>query len=121
MNKDTIIGFILIGAVLIGFSWWNQPSAEDIEAARMQDSIAAVAKEKAEKAQQQAAQQAAAKADSAVAADTTALFHAAQSGTSQQVVLKNWLRKATQSRRSSTVSVSSLVSDRLSVLPLASL
>ncbi len=89
MNKDTIIGFILIGAVLIGFSWWNQPSAEDIEAARMQDRIAAVAKEKAEKAQQQAAQQAAAKADSAVAADTTALFHAAQSGTSQQVVLKN--------------------------------
>jgi YidC/Oxa1 family membrane protein insertase len=89
MNKDTIIGFILIAAVLIGFSWWNQPSAEDIEAARLQDSISAVVKEKAEKAQQQAAQKAQAKADSAIVADTTALFHAAQNGTSQQVVLKN--------------------------------
>ena len=89
MNKDTIIGFILIAAVLIGFSWWNQPSAEDIEAARLQDSISAVVKEKAEKAQQQAAQKVLAKADSAIVADTTALFHAAQNGTSQQVVLKN--------------------------------
>ena len=34
MNKDNIIGFILIALVLIGFSWWNQPSAEEIEAAR---------------------------------------------------------------------------------------
>ena len=38
MNRDTIIGFALIALVLIGFSWWNQPSAEQIEAARMQDS-----------------------------------------------------------------------------------
>ena len=47
MNKDTIIGFVLIALVLIGFSWWNQPSAEQIEAARKQDSIEAVMKEKA--------------------------------------------------------------------------
>ena len=56
MNKDTLIGFALIALVLIGFSWWNQPSAEQIEAARMQDSIAAVAKEKAEKAAKEAAE-----------------------------------------------------------------
>ena len=31
MNRDTIIGFVLIALVLIGFSWWNQPSAEQIE------------------------------------------------------------------------------------------
>ena len=43
MNRDTVIGFVLIALVLIGFSWWNQPSAEQIEAARKQDSIAAVA------------------------------------------------------------------------------
>ena len=49
MNKDTIIGFILIALVLIGFSWWNQPSAEQIEAAKKQDSIEAVMKEQAEK------------------------------------------------------------------------
>ena len=50
MNKDTIIGFALIALVLIGYSWYSQPSAEQIEAARQQDSIAAVTKEKAEKA-----------------------------------------------------------------------
>ena len=43
MNKDTLIGFVLIGIVLIGFSWWNQPSEEQIaEYQRQQDSIAAV-------------------------------------------------------------------------------
>ena len=47
MNKDTIIGFVLIAIVLIGFSWYNQPSAEEIEAARLQDSIESVMKEKA--------------------------------------------------------------------------
>ena len=92
MNKDTIIGFVLIALVLIGFSWWNQPSAEQIEAAKKQDSIEAVMKEQAEKARKEAT-----KADSVVsglaadttAVDTTALFRSALTGTSQQVVLKN--------------------------------
>ena len=55
MNRDTIIGFVLIALVLIGFSWWNQPSAEQVEAARKQDSIAQVQKDSLLKAQQQAA------------------------------------------------------------------
>ena len=92
MNKDTIIGFILIALVLIGFSWWNQPSAEQIEAAKKQDSIEAVMKEQAEKAQKEAARadsQVSNKTADTTAVDTTALFHAALNGTSQQVVLKN--------------------------------
>ena len=92
MNKDTIIGFVLIALVLIGFSWWNQPSAEQIEAAKKQDSIEAVMKEQAEKAQKEAAAQAAKTQDNMVdssAVDTTALFRSALTGTSQQVVLKN--------------------------------
>jgi len=92
MNKDTIIGFVLIALVLIGFSWWNQPSAEQIEAAKKQDSIEAVMKEQAEKAQKEAAAQAAKTQDNVVdssAVDTTALFRSALTGTSQQVVLKN--------------------------------
>ena len=89
MNKDTIIGFALIALVLIGFSWWNQPSAEQIEAARLQDSIAAVQQEKAKQAQQAAAKAAVTKVTDSIPADTTSLFHAAKSGTSQQVVLKN--------------------------------
>ena len=90
MNRDTIIGFVLIAVVLIGFSWYNQPSAEEIEAARKQDSIAAVMKEKAAKEQQVAAQKKQeTKAADSISADTTALFHQAMSGTSQKVVLKN--------------------------------
>ena len=91
MNKDTIIGFALIALVLIGYSWYNQPSAEQIEAARKQDSIAAIAKEKAEKAQQETAKVADSSAIDTLTApvDTTALFHSALNGTSQQVVLKN--------------------------------
>ncbi len=94
MNKDTLIGFVLIALVLIGFSWWNQPSAEQIEAARVQDSIEAAAKEKAEKMNQETVQQMKQKAaaDSAantVNADTTALFYSALQGQSQEVVLKN--------------------------------
>ena len=92
MNKDTIIGFVLIALVLIGFSWWNQPSAEQIEAAKKQDSIEAVMKEQAEKAQKEAAAQASKTQDNVVdssAVDTTALFRSTLTGTSQQVVLKN--------------------------------
>ncbi len=94
MNRDTIIGFVLIAVVLIGFSWWNQPSAEQIEAARLQDSLQAVAQ--AEMAKKEAAalaakQQGAAgdSVGSGSAADTTALFYAAMNGTSEKIVLKN--------------------------------
>jgi YidC/Oxa1 family membrane protein insertase len=43
MDKNTIIGFLLIGVVLIVFTWLNQPTPEQIEAQRrMQDSIARI-------------------------------------------------------------------------------
>jgi YidC/Oxa1 family membrane protein insertase len=46
MDKNTIIGFILIGLVLIGFSWLNRPTKEQIEARqRYQDSVASVMKD----------------------------------------------------------------------------
>ena len=89
MNKDTIIGFVLIAVVLIGFSWYNQPSVEEIEAARMQDSIESVLKEKAAQEQKIAQAKKQAAVDSAAVNDTTALFHQALNGTSQKVVLKN--------------------------------
>ncbi len=89
MNRDTIIGFILIALVLIGYSWWNQPTEEQMEAARKQDSIAAVVKEKAIAAKKANDKQVKAAIDSATMADTTALFYHAQKGTSQKVTLKN--------------------------------
>lgn len=43
MDKNTIIGFLLIGVVLIAFTWLNKPTPEQVEAQlRMQDSIAQV-------------------------------------------------------------------------------
>ena len=51
MDKNTIIGFVLIAAVLFGFTWYNQPSQEEVEAMRAKDSIENVAKLKAEEQQ----------------------------------------------------------------------
>ena len=89
MDKNTIIGFVLIAAVLIGFSWWSRPSEEEIAQQRMQDSITAIAKQKAE--QKLKAEQEASKANAAnqAVADTTIAFDKAMSGKAQSVVLKN--------------------------------
>ena len=89
MNKDTIIGFVLIALVLIGFSWYNQPSAEEIEAARHQDSIAAAIKDNAEKKQKAEETARKAKAEAAAKGDSTALFFSALNGTNETIVLKN--------------------------------
>ncbi|MDR1380639.1 MAG: membrane protein insertase YidC [Tannerella sp.] len=56
MDKNTVIGFVLIGLVLIGFSWLNRPSEEQMEARRRyQDSIASVMQEMQKTAAEQAA------------------------------------------------------------------
>ena len=104
MNRDTIIGFVLIALVLIGFSWYNQPSAEEIEAAQKQDSIAAVMKENA--AKKQKADEAARKAQAEAAAkgDSTALFYAALNGSDQPIVLKNDKVELTFNTKGGTIS-----------------
>ena len=92
MDKNTITGFILIAAVIIGYSWWQQPSAEELEAMRKQDSINLVAQKEAEKKQQLAAQAEQTRKQKAIEAaqqDTTALFYQALSGSASKIVLKN--------------------------------
>lgn len=43
MDKNTILGFLLIGVVLIAFTWLNKPTPEQVEAQRRaQDSIAKI-------------------------------------------------------------------------------
>ncbi|MDR2117959.1 MAG: membrane protein insertase YidC [Tannerellaceae bacterium] len=42
MDKNTVIGFVLIGLVLFLFTWLNKPTPEQLEARRLQDSIAYV-------------------------------------------------------------------------------
>ena len=89
MNRDTLIGLILMVLVFFIFSWWTQPSAEEIENQRKQDSIAAVARDEAAKQQLAEANKRKAEAEAAAKGDTTALFHAALNGESSDVVLKN--------------------------------
>ena len=84
MDKNTITGFVLIALVVIGFSWYSQPSAEEREAMVRQDSIAAIKKQvEAEKAEANAI------VTSPAIADSSALFFAFRSGTPQHIVLQN--------------------------------
>ena len=89
MDKNNIIGFSLIAAVLIGYGIWSQPSAKQIAEQKRQDSIENVAHRNAENAAKQAEQQKIAQAKAAAEADTTALFHSALKGNATDVVLKN--------------------------------
>ena len=102
MDKNTIIGFVLIAAVLIGFSWYNKPSEEELAQQRIQDSITAVAKQKAEQ-QLKTKQQADAKAVNAAAQDSTALFHKALNGEARNIVLKNKKLELTLNTKGGTV------------------
>ena len=104
MNRDTLIGFILIALVLIGFSWYNQPSAEEIEAARKQDSIAAAIKDNAAKKQKADEAVRKAQAEEEAKGDSTALFFSALNGTNQPIVLKNDKVELTFNTKGGTIS-----------------
>ena len=99
MDKNTLVGFVLIGAVLIGFSYWNRPSQEEMERAqRYQDSI--------QTAQLEAARleaQAAAQSVQALTLDSTSLFFGANQGTEQFTTLENNLVKVTFSNKGGRV------------------
>lgn len=88
MDKNTIIGFILIAAVLIGFSIYNKPSEEEIKA--QEELIAKQETEQKKAAEQQKLieQQQKEKQKTAIE-DTTVLFHSAYSGEKQNIILKN--------------------------------
>ena len=89
MNKNNTIGFVLIILVLLVFSWYNQPSAEEIATQRKQDSVASAMKQKAEEAEKIADITKKAQALAEIQGDSTALFFQALSGQNRQVVLKN--------------------------------
>lgn len=97
-------GLVLMGLLLIGFSWWSQPSAEEQAKKMQQDSIAAVTQHKAELAKQQAHAKEIADLKAKQKADTTALFHAALEGQAQEVVLKNEHLELSVNTKGGTVS-----------------
>ena len=97
-------GLVLMGLLLIGFSWWSQPSAEEQAKKMQQDSIAAVTQHKSELAKQQAHAKEIADLKAKQKADTTALFHAALEGQAQEVVLKNEHLELSVNTKGGTVS-----------------
>ena len=103
MNKNNIIGFLLIAVVLIGFSWYNQPSAEEQRAAFVQDSIAKAKHAEMEKASKAAAAKRQTNAKAKVEADSTALFYSALKGQAKKIVLRNEKVELTLNTKGATV------------------
>lgn len=88
MDKNNIIGFSLIAAVLIGFSIWNQPSAEERAEIARQDSIANVKKAQEKNLASKTSVANTATDSSLANADTTSVLFNALKGTAQDVTLK---------------------------------
>ena len=103
MNKNNIIGFLLIALVLIGFSWYSQPSAEQQRAAFVQDSIAKAKHAEMEKTSKAAAEKRQADAKAKIESASTALFYSALKGQAQKVVLKNEKVELTLNTKGGTV------------------
>ncbi|MBR4997585.1 MAG: membrane protein insertase YidC [Bacteroidaceae bacterium] len=101
-NKSTIIGWVLIAAVMVGFIWINKPSEEQLaEQARLkavQDSIALV------QAQQELDQSLAeARYNQTLLQDTTSALYQAAQGEEQTFTLENELVRLTFSNRGARV------------------
>uniref|UniRef100_A0AB33J3M3 Membrane protein insertase YidC n=1 Tax=Prevotella sp. GTC17254 TaxID=3236794 RepID=A0AB33J3M3_9BACT len=103
MDRNNVIGLVLIGLVLVGFSWWSQPSKEEQRAAFVQDSIAKAKQAEAKKAAdfKTTAKKNAEKQASLT--DTTALFHESLTGSVQTIVLKNKKLELSFSTKGATV------------------
>ncbi len=111
MDRNTIIGFVLIGLVLFTFTWLSRPSQEEIAQKRAQDSIALVEYNKIQAEMLLAEQQQKIISDSlAVAAEPDSLkdqqlfnvygaFAAAASGKDTVVSLENELLSLTFSSK----------------------
>ncbi len=101
MDKNTLVGFALIGAVIIGFGIYNRPSQEEMARAQhYQDSIQAVAQKQEEMRKQQEA--AAAKVQT-IELDSTSQFFQASQGTEQFTVLENNLLQVTLTNKGGRV------------------
>lgn len=103
MDKNSIIGFVLIAAVLIGFSIYSQPSKEEQHAQFVKDSTEQANRAKAEKVARISAFKHQQEVKQKAAEDTTALFHGALIGKAQNIVLSNNKLSLTLSTKGATV------------------
>ena len=103
MDKNTITGIVLIALLFIGFTWWSQPSEEEIKAQQEQLAQQEAAKDKAAKAEKDAVKAQRERALQQTLEDSTALFHNALKGNAQNVVLKNKHVELTFNTKGATV------------------
>jgi len=109
MDKNTIIGFVLIFAIVIGFTQLNKPSEKELAMKRYNDSIALVEQNKVEKqalvtdSTKQGANNALTAADTSKIADTFGGFSAAARGEEKFYTLENDVVKLTISNKGGRV------------------
>ncbi len=102
MNKNTVTALVLMLLVVAGFTWFSQPSKEQLRQQQIQDSITAVKKK------QQAAQATRqAKVDTATVADSSAVFTAPR--VEKDIVLKNKVVRLTLSTKGGTLTKGELL------------
>ena len=96
MDQNSLIGFALMGLVLVAFSYYTQPSQEELRERQRQDSIAQVSyvkqQEEKEAAKVAAEQQKAAQLQNMLT-DSTSLFFTGKDLKEQTVCLENELVK----------------------------
>ena len=101
MDKHTITGILLIILLFVGFTWWNQPSEDEIKAQQEQ-----IAKQKADK-EKKSNNVEKTKKDQKILqssiSDTTALFHKCLVGTPRNITLKNKYIELTFNTKGATV------------------
>lgn len=103
MNKNTITALVLMLLVIAGFTYFSQPSQEQLaRQQQVQDSIAA-----AQKQQQAEAKAQAQKASASAANDSSATFNAPRKA--QDIVLKNKVLKLTFSTKGGTMTEGELL------------
>ena len=103
MDKNTITGFVLIAALLIGFSFLSRPDQEQLDAQkRYYDSIAVVQEQQREALEAKTAA-ALANEKETIEKDSTALFFNAVNGTESFPTIENNLSKITFSTQGGRV------------------
>lgn len=102
MDKNTIIGFVLIGLLLVGFNLFTMPSAEESAAtAQYNDSIAAVEQTQSELEKKQS--EALAQSIAPTKIDSTSIFFNASEGTEEFITLENEVVKVIFSNKGGRV------------------
>lgn len=90
MDKNTLVGFILIGAVLIGFSVLSRPSKEEMtQMKHYQDSIQVLTQKEAESKVEAQTKLSAVSEPVALSVDSSALFYKAVQGEEAFTTLEN--------------------------------